>query len=140
MNRTDQNLERAIDGEAKARLEYTAFAIQAISQGYPEIAQLFLEAAGAETVHGVNHLRVAGGIGSTPANLDHAANGEDEEIEEIYPRYIREAEDDGHTDAAAGFRLALDREKRHRAMFKEAFESLRKAKSAEHERIGVLSR
>ncbi|HYA98700.1 MAG TPA: rubrerythrin family protein [Ktedonobacteraceae bacterium] len=121
MTKTETNREAAIVGEAKARLEYTAFAMQAMQEGHPEIAQLFLEAAGAETIHGISHLRVSGGVGTTMENLDEAANGEDYEIEEMYPRFVREAEAEGHSDAAASFKLALEREKHHRAMFKEAF-------------------
>ncbi len=125
MTKTVTNLKAAITGEATARLEYTAFAMQAMQEGFPEIAQLFLEAAGAEAIHGVNHLRVAGGVKTTIENLDHAANGEDEEIEEMYPRFIREAQEDGRKDAVASFRLALERETHHRAMFKEAFQSFK---------------
>ena len=121
MTNTETNLAAAITGEAKARLEYTAFAMQAMQEGHPEIAQLFLEAAGAETIHGISHLRVSGGVGTTMENLDEAANGEDYEIEEMYPRFVREAEAEGRSDAAASFKLALEREKHHRAMFKEAF-------------------
>ena len=123
MSKTDENLETAINGEARARLKYTAFALQAMQEGHPEIAQLFLEAAGAETVHGMSHLRVAGGVGTTRQNLDESANGENDEIEEMYPRFIREAEADGRKDAVASFRLAMEREKHHRAMFQEAFGS-----------------
>ena len=123
MSKTDENLETAINGEARARLKYTAFALQAMQEGHPEIAQLFLEAAGAETVHGMSHLRVAGGVGTTSQNLDESANGENDEIEEIYPRFIREAEAEGRKDAVASFRLAVEREKHHRAMFQEAFGS-----------------
>ena len=43
------------------------------------------------------------------------------EIEEMYPRFIREAEAEGRKDAMASFRLAVEREKHHRAMFQEAF-------------------
>jgi rubrerythrin len=120
MNKTETNLQEAITGEARARLKYTAFAMQAMQEGHPEVAQLFLEAAGAETIHGISHLRVAGGMTSTLRHLDESANGEDEEIEERYPRFIREAEEEGRADAAASFRLALEREKHHRAMFKDA--------------------
>ncbi len=129
MTNTETNLAAAITGEAKARLEYTAFAMQAMQEGHPEIAQLFLEAAGAETIHGISHLRVAGRVGTTMENLDEAANGEDYEIEEMYPRFVREAEEDGRSDAAASFKLALEREKHHRAMFKEAFAVFKASKS-----------
>lgn len=121
MNTTESNLQQAITGEARARLKYTAYAMQAMQEGHPEIAQLFLEAAGAETIHGISHLRVAGGISTTLAHLDEAANGENDEIEEMYPRFIREAEAEGRADAADSFRLALEREKHHRAMFREAW-------------------
>ncbi len=125
MSKTETNLQQAITGEAKARLEYTAFAMQAMQEGHPEVAQLFLEAAGAEAIHGISHLRVAGGVGTTWENLDEAANGEDYEIEEMYPRFIREAEEEGRGDAAASFRLAVERERHHRAMFKEAFSAFK---------------
>jgi len=121
VSKTEANLKQAIAGEANARLEYTAFAMQAMQENRPEIAQLFLEAAGAETIHGISHLRVAGGVGKTAENLDHAANGEDDEIEEMYPRMIREAEEEGRADAAKSFSMAVERERHHRAMFKEAF-------------------
>ena len=129
MTKTETNLQAAIAGEAKARLEYTAFAMQAMQEGHPEIAQLFLEAAGAETIHGISHLRAAGGVGMTIDNLDEAANGEDYEIEEMYPRFVREAEEDGRGEAAASFKLALEREKHHRAMFKEAFSAFKAVKA-----------
>jgi rubrerythrin len=128
MTKTEANLQSAIAGEAKARLEYTAFAMQAMQEGHPEIAQLFLEAAGAETIHGISHMRAAREIGMTIDNLDEAANGEDYEIEEMYPRFVREAEEDGRSDAAASFKLALEREKHHRAMFKEAFSAFKAVK------------
>jgi len=130
MKRTEENLKEAIAGEAKARLEYIAFAMEAMKENLPEYAQLFMEAAGAETIHGISHLKVAGEIGNTYKNLDESANGEDFEIETMYPNFIKEAEAEGRQDAVASFALALDREKHHRAMFKEAFASFKKNKSA----------
>lgn len=127
MGKTDENLKTAIAGEAKARLEYTAYAMQAMQDGHPEIAQLFLEAAGAETIHGISHLRVAGGVGTTLENLDESANGEDYEIEQMYPQFIHEAEAEGRTDAMRSFQLAWEREKHHRATFKEAFAQFKPA-------------
>lgn len=126
MTKTENNLNRAITGEAKARLEYTAFALKAMEEGYPEYAQLFLEAAGAETIHGINHLKTAGQIRSTLENLDESANGEDFEIEEMYPSFIREANEESRPDAAASFELAVERERHHREMFKKAFAEMQK--------------
>jgi rubrerythrin len=125
MTKTEDNLQTAITGEAKARLEYMAFAMKAMEEGYPEFAQLFMEAAGAETIHGIGHMKAAGKVGTTFDNLDESANGEDYEIEEMYPQFIREADADSRADAAASFRLAVERERHHRAMFKEAFEKFK---------------
>jgi rubrerythrin len=119
-SKTTRNLEDAFTGEARANRTYIAYAYQAMQEGLPEIAQLFMEAAGAETIHALNHLRVLGTIGTTLENLDHSANGEGYEIEEMYPRFIREAWEEGRLDAVSTFSLALEREKHHREMFHEA--------------------
>ncbi len=128
-SKTDANLQVALAGEADANRRYIAYGIQAFTEGYPDIAQLFFEAAGAETVHALNHLRVLGAVHSTRENLMAAAYGEDQEIEEMYPRMIREAEEEGRQDAAEAFRLSLDRERHHREMFRAALEKLNKTAS-----------
>ncbi len=119
-SRTVANLQVALAGEADANRRYLAYGIQALNEGRPEIAQLFFEAAGAETIHALNHLRTMGAIGSTRDNLQAAATGEVQEIEVTLPRMIREADEDGRPDAAASFKVALDRERHHRDMFREA--------------------
>ena len=118
--RTDANLQVALAGEADANRRYLAYGIQALNEGRPEIAQLFFEAAGAETIHALTHLKTMGVIRSTRENLQTAATGEMLEIDVILPRMIREAEEDGRPDAAASFKLALDRERHHRDMFRHA--------------------
>jgi len=122
--KTEENLRKAFAGESMARSKYMAFAMKAMEEGKPEIAQLFLEAAGAETAHAINHLKVLGEIGSTEENLKAAAEGENYEIEEMYPRFIKEAEEEGRHDAAESFRIAMEREKHHREMFRKALEEL----------------
>ena len=104
----------------RANRRYLAYGIQAMREGRPDIAQLFFEAAGAETIHALNHLQVMNAVASTRENLERAARGEMEEIEVVLPRMIREAEEEGRHDAAASFRLALDRERYHRDMFRAA--------------------
>ena len=52
MTKTDRNLWNAIIGEAMALLKYNAYAIKALEEGHPEIAQIFQESAGAENIHG----------------------------------------------------------------------------------------
>jgi rubrerythrin len=121
MSNTAINLHKAITAEAKAHLEYIAFAQRAQREGRPEIAQVFMKAAEDVTLHSIKHLEVAGDVGSTQANLDYLINGDDKELVALYPRFIREAEEEGENEAATSFRLALEREKQHQAMFKEAF-------------------
>jgi vacuolar iron transporter family protein len=122
-SKTDANLLVALAGEADANRRYLAYGIRALNEDRPDIAQLFFEAAGAETIHALNHLRVMGAIATTRENLQTAATGEMLEIEVVLPRMIREAEADGRADAAGSFRLALERERHHREMFRTALET-----------------
>jgi VIT1/CCC1 family predicted Fe2+/Mn2+ transporter/rubrerythrin len=118
--KTKVNLQIALAGEADTNRRYTAYGIRALQEGYPEIAQLFFEAAGAETVHAYSHLLALDAIGTTIENLRTAARGETSEIEQTYPRMIAEAEEEGDLRAAASFRLALDRERYHQQSFRRA--------------------
>lgn len=122
MSNTEQNLQDAFAGESKASRKYVAFANQAMKDGKPEIAQLFMEAAGAETTHALSHFEVMEEVGSTEENLREAAEGEDYEIEEMYPNFIEQAEKEGREDAAKSFKMAMEREKKHREMFQKALE------------------
>jgi rubrerythrin/VIT1/CCC1 family predicted Fe2+/Mn2+ transporter len=129
-SKTAANLLVALAGEADANRRYLAYGIQALNEDRPDIAQLFFEAAGAETIHALNHLRTMRAIGTTRENLQTAATGEMVEIEVVLPRMIREAEEDGRADAAASFRLALERERHHREMFRAALETFDRSPAA----------
>ena len=109
MTRTDRNLWNAIVSEAMAHLKYSAYAHKALEEGYPEVAQVFQEVAGAETIHGMNHLRVSGEVRSSVENLKNVVTGESKEISTMYPRMVKDALDDGRMDAADTFTLAMDR-------------------------------
>jgi rubrerythrin len=122
VSNTAINLHKAMMGEAKARLEYAAFAQQALKEGHPEIAQVFNQAAEDVTLHGSVQLQVAGGTRTTQTNLEHLIYDDEEGLTELYPRFIREAEEEGEHAAAAAFRQAIDREQQHLAMFKETFD------------------
>ena len=125
--KTEANLLVALAGEADANRRYLAYGIRALNEGRADITQLFFEAAGAETIHALNHLATMGAIGTTRENLQLAATGEVEEIEVVLPRMIREAEEEGRADAAESFRLALDRERHHRDMFRTALKDFDRA-------------
>ena len=124
LTRTEKNLWNAIVSEALANLKYNAYSQRAMQEGHPEVAQIFQEVAGAETVHGINHLRVSGDMASTAENLRAIIEGEAREAATIYPRMIREALAEGHQEAADSFNLAMEREHRHLDAFIEALRGL----------------
>lgn len=124
MSKTDENLKIAFADESQTNIEYLAYAHQAIDEELIEVAQLFREAAGAEVVHALTHLKALGAVNSTRENLREAAEGEDLEILSMYPKFIEEAEREGREEAARSFRIALEREKHHRSMFRQALKKL----------------
>jgi len=124
MARTDENLKIAFASESQTNIEYLAYAHEAIEEGLMEIAQLFREAAGAEIVHALSHLKAMGVVGMTKENLEEAAEGESLEILSMYPKFIEEAESEKREEAAKSFRIAFEREKHHRTMFRRALKSL----------------
>lgn len=128
MSQTNTDLMKAAQGEAFARLKYMAFAQKALEEGHPEIAQLFEEAAGAETVHGMTHLKALGFVKSTKENLENAVYGEQDEIDEMYPQMIDTAkkENSENMDAAVNaFSVAMGREKAHNQMFSDALKNFK---------------
>ena len=124
VSRTDENLRIAFASESQTNVEYLAYAHQAIEDGLMEVAQVFREAAGAEIVHALSHLKVMGVVKSTPENLRDAAEAEDLEIMSMYPKFIEEAESEGRVEAAKSFRIAYEREKHHRAMFRSTLKQM----------------
>ncbi len=124
LTRTEKNLWNAIVSEALANLKYNAYAQRAMQEGHPEVAQIFQEVAGAETVHGINHLRVSGDMASTVENLRAIIEGEAQEAATIYPRMIQEALAEGNQAAADSFTMAMERERRHLEAFTEALQGL----------------
>jgi len=124
LTNTEKNLWNAIVSEALANLKYNAYAQRAMQEGHPEVAQIFQEVAGAETVHGINHLRVSGDMATTAENLRAIIEGEAQEAATIYPRMIREALEDGNQEAADSFTMAMERERRHLEAFTEALNGL----------------
>jgi VIT1/CCC1 family predicted Fe2+/Mn2+ transporter len=72
----------------------------------------------------MNHLRVAGEIGSTAANLQQVTTSETKEFSAMYPRMIQDALNENRQDAAESFALALERERHHQEVFSRALELL----------------
>ncbi len=131
---TRDALMSAFGGESMAHMRYIIFAEIAEKEGYKNVARLFRAIAFAEQVHASNHYRVlsdlktdakvvAGapfGPGSTSKNLELAIMGEEFEVNEMYPAYIEIAKLQGEKNAERSFYWALEAEKIHAKLYREA--------------------
>ncbi len=126
MEKSIQNLKEAFAGESQANRKYLAFAERADKDGYPQVARLFRAAAAAETVHAHNHLRALKAINSTADNLKEAISGEIAEFQEMYPRMITAAQNEGHKEALRSFEFANEVEKVHAQLFQKALANMEK--------------
>lgn len=119
MSKTTENLKAAFAGESQARNKYTFFAEVARKEGYNYIAKIFEETAENERQHAKDHLKLLDGIGDTVANLKAAIGGEDYEVQDMYPGFARDAEDEGDKKAANAFKQVAKIEAHHRERYKK---------------------
>ena len=126
MSKSYDDLMAAFAGESQARNKYIAFGKKADDEGYEAAAKLFRAAAEAEKVHAQNHFKAAGEVKSTAENLQAAINGENYEVTNMYPPMLKNAEEEGNKKAAISFNYALEVEKIHEALYREALASLSK--------------
>lgn len=123
MSKTQEDLLAAFAGESQANRKYLAFAKQADKEGLPQVAKLFRAAAAAETVHAHAHLRNAGLIGDTRANLQAAIDGETYEYTQMYPEMIKDAQAENNAAVAKYFDFANKVEEVHANLYKKALEN-----------------
>ena len=116
--KTEQNLWTAFAGESQARNKYTYFASVAKKEGYEQISALFLKTADNEKEHAKLWFKELGELGDTPANLLHAAEGENYEWTDMYDGFAKEAEEEGFTALAAKFRMVAAIEKEHEERYR----------------------
>lgn len=120
MAETQKNLMDAFAGESQANRKYLAYANKAEKDGFAQVAKLFRAAAHAETIHAHAHLRLAGKIHDTLANLEDAIAGETYEFTKMYPEMIKDAETEG-TKAAANYMKWVNAvEEAHANLYKKA--------------------
>ena len=131
------NLKDAFAGESQANRMYTAFARKAEADGMPQVAKLFRAAAAAETVHALAHFRVMGGIKSTAENLQDAIDGEGYEFQNMYPKFVSEAESEGNKAAEISFKNAMAVEKIHHDLYSQALEAVKAGKDLDVTKIHV---
>ena len=132
--RTEENLMKAFAGESQARTRYTYYSSAARKEGYVQISNIFMETAENEKEHAklffkflVNDVNgemvtinadypVA--LGDTAFNLLSAAEGENEEWDQLYPEFAKVAEEEGFKEVARVFREVAEVEERHEKRFR----------------------
>jgi len=134
---TLQNMQAAFNGESNAHARYLAFAKQADSEGYGQVASLFRAAARAEEIHATNHAVVIKELGvapeanvvtpevkSTRQNLEAAIKGETYERDTMYPDFLKQARADRNKSAVKSLNLAKTAEAEHAKLYAAALADL----------------
>jgi rubrerythrin len=134
---TQNNLENAFAGESKAHMRYLIFADKAEQEGKVNVARLFRAIAYAERVHATNHLNALGGVAGTEENLALALEGENYEIQEMYPAYNNEAKMQNEQEAVKSTHYALEAEKNHAFLYKKTKELVSKGQDIDIGKINI---
>jgi rubrerythrin len=147
---TELNLMSAFSGESQAQMRYLIFAKRAAESGFPNISRLFTAVSHAEKIHASNHYRnivtkgsqntfsgTLFGSRSTVEDLQHGIDGENHEVNEMYPAYIAVAKDQKEYGAEVTFRYAWEAEKTHADLYARAKTYAEQKKDADLKQIGV---
>jgi rubrerythrin len=140
-NPTIENLIAAIKGETTASQKYAAFAQKAREEKINAVAILFDAASAAEKIHAAKHTEVLTKMGgkmpefkpefevkTTEENLDAAIKGETDEFTNMYPGYIKTADEAEYDDAVASFEAAKTVEQKHADLYTAALKALNENK------------
>lgn len=134
---TKTNLKSAFAGESQANMKYLIFADRADKEGMPNIARLFRAVAFAEKVHARNHLKALNELNETPENLQVAIDGENYEVDEMYPAFMAVATLQEEKAAEKSMNWALEAEKVHASMYQIAKQSAEDGKDVELDKVYI---
>lgn len=148
---TSSNLKSAFGGESMAHMRYLLWGEFAAKEGYQNVANLFKAVAYAEAVHAGNHFRelknevgeasVTAGAGfgqtTTSENLQGAIEGENFEIQQMYPSFIAVADMQKEKGSIRSFQFALEAEKTHSDLFGQAKEAVDAKRDYEEDTVHV---
>jgi rubrerythrin len=134
---TKSYLRNAYAGESQAHMRYFIFAKKADEESKPNIARLFRAIAFAEQVHASNHFKTLGDLGETVENLQEAIDGENFEVEEMYPAYDAVAKLQSEKEAIRSIHYAIEAEKIHSAMYTEAKQAAKAGKDADLAKLHI---
>ena len=126
--KTEKNLMEAFAGESQARNKYTYFASKAKKDGYVQIAALFEETANNEKEHAKLWFKLleGGAIKGTLENLKAAAQGENDEWTDMYPRMAKEAREEGFEEIANMMEGVAAIEKEHEERYRKLLANIEK--------------
>ena len=128
---TKENLLAAFAGESQAHMKYLIFADKADKEKRPNVARLFRATALAERIHATNHFNALSMLGKTDANLQAGIDGENYEVEEMYPAFMAVAEREDEKKAMRSMKWAVEAEKTHAVLYTTAKEAVDADKDAE---------
>lgn len=117
---TLDNLKAAVNGETGASAKYLAYANEAEEKGYKQLASLWRATSAAEQIHiAMEYNLVTAEDANWPRpeveetkdtpldlNLIDSANGEIYETSDMYPSFIKKAQEEGRNDAVLVFTRA----------------------------------
>jgi len=120
--KTKKNIYTSFIGEAKAYFRLLAYAEKADEEKVPQIALLFRAIAEAERVHATGQLNLVKDVivKDTDTNLEKSFQREKSISENEYPKFLKEAEDEGEKAAALVFSRARDAESFHAKLHERA--------------------
>lgn len=126
--KTMANLEAAFAGESMAHIKYRYFAKIARAAGDEETAKVFEETANQEVQHALGHLDLLYPKAemSTQRCLQMAIEGETYEYSEMYPGFLKTAQQEGNAAAASELSEQIAESKEHAALFKATLEKAAK--------------
>ncbi len=112
-SKTFENLAAAFAGESQAHTKYQYFASKAKKEGYVQLSEIFLETSKNEKEHAKIWYKIMhdGEVPDTIANLNAAADGENEEWTDMYPGF-----------AATATEIEKEHEERYRTLLKNVEE------------------
>lgn len=120
--KTKKNIYTSFIGEAKAYFRLLAYSEKADEEKVPQIALLFRAIAEAERVHATRQLNLVKDmiVKDTDTNLEKSFQREKSISENEYPKFLKEAEDEGEKAAALVFSHARDAESFHAKLYERA--------------------
>ncbi len=126
--KTMANLESAFAGESMAHIKYRYFAKIARAAGDEATAKVFEETADQEVQHAFGHLDLLYPKAEMTSQrcLQMAIEGETYEYTEMYPGFLKTAQQEGNAAATEEIKQQIGESKEHAELFKATLEKAAK--------------